>query len=726
MNISLVRRRSIPSTVPLSLSPSASAAGLPYLPRVYSSSTYDLSAADIMHSSSAGDMAFLSLSSTHEDALAMLTGSAPDSGGSGSGGSSGGTVSGAGLSASASAAGATGASKAAASSGASGSPSAAAAAASAAGSTGGTRLIARRPSIFRSVLLGGRSSRSGGLAIASGRADADVNVFTQSQTQIAVVDDESRMTLLGAVSRRQLEAFYRRKAAELRAAGQAAAEAVAVESYQSSLAAVAERGRVRGGEGDRDGLLAAAGSSMPAADRAPLSPGRYGSVGGSADAGSLAPAQASRVAQLATWLNRALTREGDVSVAPTTTTVDADDAAPSSRGSDGDSGGSGGGAGPMSPSKYGTVSVGSPGGSSGLSYSALAGKPARIGTSAGMIFPSKGSSSAGSSSGGGPASSLKQLGSRIRQWLLGDDPLSMSDFPEDFLRQRIEFAGLPPHLLHRPILAYSAATAAPHTPTGTATGGSVAGVDLGGGAAAAAGGSDSSAEAFAIAPPPIVRSPHSDSPLSSSHGSTASLSSLGGSGLAGGGRGASAASSAAAADAAPRSGRARESDCIVVDAAPFAVTEATPLPRIHYLFAICLFSELFVTAEGALAGIILKDDLAQSKRLRNLKREGRGRGSGGGGSAAVGGAAGGAGSDGEEGDPDADISTDQEEGLLPRASSARMMMVGTGHSMGMAMAHHDDDHGVHREDAIGLAVAPAAASSGSGKAAAGSLESARV
>lgn len=164
------------------------------------------------------------------------------------------------------------------------------------------------------------------------------------------------------------------------------------------------------------------------------------------------------------------------------------------------------------------------------------------------------------------------------------------------------------------------------------------------------------------------------------------------------------------------------------------MTESTPLPRIHYLFAICLFSELFVTAEGSLAGIILKDDLAQSKRLRNLKREGRGRGggSGGAGSAAAGGAAGGAGSDGEDGDPDADIGTDQEEGLLPRASSARMMMVGASHSMGMSMPmtmpnRHDDEHGVHREDAIGLAVAPAAASSGSGgKAAGGSAEAARV
>jgi hypothetical protein len=77
-----------------------------------------------------------------------------------------------------------------------------------------------------------------------------------------------------------------------------------------------------------------------------------------------------------------------------------------------------------------------------------------------------------------------------------------------------------------------------------------------------------------------------------------------------------------------------------VDPAPFAISERTQLPRVHYLFAICLFSEAFVVAEGALCGVILKDDLSHSRRLLSLQHRG---GSGSNGSAGGGGSGGSAG-----------------------------------------------------------------------------------
>lgn len=52
-----------------------------------------------------------------------------------------------------------------------------------------------------------------------------------------------------------------------------------------------------------------------------------------------------------------------------------------------------------------------------------------------------------------------------------------------------------------------------------------------------------------------------------------------------------------------------------MDPAPFQVADMTPLTKIHYLFAICLFSDLLVTRDGMLAGIIVKDDLINPRRL---------------------------------------------------------------------------------------------------------------
>jgi len=69
-----------------------------------------------------------------------------------------------------------------------------------------------------------------------------------------------------------------------------------------------------------------------------------------------------------------------------------------------------------------------------------------------------------------------------------------------------------------------------------------------------------------------------------------------------------------ASPAAPRPPSAARS--IYVDPAPFSVSVFTPLTKVHYLFAICLFAQMTVTREGRLCGIILKDDLGDAGSLR--------------------------------------------------------------------------------------------------------------
>jgi hypothetical protein len=89
-------------------------------------------------------------------------------------------------------------------------------------------------------------------------------------------------------------------------------------------------------------------------------------------------------------------------------------------------------------------------------------------------------------------------------------------------------------------------------------------------------------------------------------------------------------------------GATGRSDVLRVDGAPFTVSSLTPLPKVHYLLAICLFAELLVTrGEGLLAGQIVMADLAASMQRG-------GGGGGGGGSGGVGEAllAGGGGSGG--------------------------------------------------------------------------------
>jgi chloride channel 2 len=53
-----------------------------------------------------------------------------------------------------------------------------------------------------------------------------------------------------------------------------------------------------------------------------------------------------------------------------------------------------------------------------------------------------------------------------------------------------------------------------------------------------------------------------------------------------------------------------------VDPAPFQLSELTPLPKLHYMLAIGLFSEVWVTRDGRLQGVILKDDLSDTSRLQ--------------------------------------------------------------------------------------------------------------
>jgi H+/Cl- antiporter ClcA len=155
------------------------------------------------------------------------------------------------------------------------------------------------------------------------------------------------------------------------------------------------------------------------------------------------------------------------------------------------------------------------------------------------------------------APGLMRFRSRFRQWVLGDEPLSSLELPEDFLNAKLCFRGLPHHLLSRPSMHYSRNA---------------------GGAAA------TSTTAPAVDTTTAVSS----------------------------------SSSSASSGAAPLRSEAISSDSLVcVDAAPFTVSDATPLSRVHYLFAVILLPEIIcVSTEGKFSGVILKNDLSHSKRLQ--------------------------------------------------------------------------------------------------------------
>ena len=51
------------------------------------------------------------------------------------------------------------------------------------------------------------------------------------------------------------------------------------------------------------------------------------------------------------------------------------------------------------------------------------------------------------------------------------------------------------------------------------------------------------------------------------------------------------------------------------------VAELTPLPKVHFLFATCQFSQVSVTRQGRLVGVILKGDLTDPHRLAIASQE---------------------------------------------------------------------------------------------------------
>lgn len=52
-----------------------------------------------------------------------------------------------------------------------------------------------------------------------------------------------------------------------------------------------------------------------------------------------------------------------------------------------------------------------------------------------------------------------------------------------------------------------------------------------------------------------------------------------------------------------------------IDRAPLTVQELTPLTKLHFLFATCLFAQLFVVRGDRVLGAVLKEDMGDAKRL---------------------------------------------------------------------------------------------------------------
>ena len=62
------------------------------------------------------------------------------------------------------------------------------------------------------------------------------------------------------------------------------------------------------------------------------------------------------------------------------------------------------------------------------------------------------------------------------------------------------------------------------------------------------------------------------------------------------------------------------SECIAVEPAPFQLPDLTAMSLLHYLFAICMYSLVYVTRQGRLVGIVYKGDFLDEKWLS--RREG--------------------------------------------------------------------------------------------------------
>lgn len=65
----------------------------------------------------------------------------------------------------------------------------------------------------------------------------------------------------------------------------------------------------------------------------------------------------------------------------------------------------------------------------------------------------------------------------------------------------------------------------------------------------------------------------------------------------------------------------KEGQRIIVDPAPFQVADLTSLSLLHYLFAVCLYSRIYVTQHGRLIGVAYKGDFLSEKWLDPAYRE---------------------------------------------------------------------------------------------------------
>ena len=63
-------------------------------------------------------------------------------------------------------------------------------------------------------------------------------------------------------------------------------------------------------------------------------------------------------------------------------------------------------------------------------------------------------------------------------------------------------------------------------------------------------------------------------------------------------------------------------DAIPVEPAPFQVPDLTAMSLLHYLFAICMYSRMYITRQGRLVGVVFKGDFLDEKWLAAAALEG--------------------------------------------------------------------------------------------------------
>lgn len=62
-------------------------------------------------------------------------------------------------------------------------------------------------------------------------------------------------------------------------------------------------------------------------------------------------------------------------------------------------------------------------------------------------------------------------------------------------------------------------------------------------------------------------------------------------------------------------GMAGGNSVVRLDPAPFQMSQYTALTKLHFMFAICLFAQVFITHEGKYMGVVLKSDMSNPRRL---------------------------------------------------------------------------------------------------------------